>query len=127
MSEKVLKAKKASKYKKEKCKNSFWMDRDQNSLNSILIIIICTCRNKSVVNMSASVVGCLFTSQDGTCVCVQHGYTVEYKNKEQTIDQIESPGTEPENKNLWKNFWKKSEFGLFQSCYFVLFNKLKIE
>ena len=50
--------------------------------------------------MSASVVGCLFTSRDGTCVCVQHGYTVEYKNKEQTIDQIESPGTEPENKNL---------------------------
>ena len=31
--------------------------------------------------MSASVVGCLFTSQDGTCVCVQHGYTVTQKQK----------------------------------------------
>ena len=52
--------------------------------------------------MSASVVGCLFTSQDGTCVCVQHGYTVirVQKQKQKHNKQLNHP---------WHNWHRTGE------------------
>jgi len=50
--------------------------------------------------MSASVVGCLFTSQDGTCVCVQHGYTVIRVQKQKHNKQLNHP---------WHNWHRTGE------------------